>query len=502
MSFKAGMGSILSVLLKDFYKAGHPAQYAKDTILVYSNFTPRGTRRPNGGMGGVIAFGFQYFVAEYLVRQFNENFFRVPKEEVLKEYGRILDNCLGPGTDISHIAALHDLGYLPIVVKAVPEGTFVPYRVPVLTIRNTQPQFFWLTNALETLLSLVLWKPMTSATTAFMMRRTFDKYAALTGADKAFCKWQGHDFSMRGMAGIEDATLSAAGHLLSYTGTDSVTAIPFFEAYYGADCTKELIGGSVPATEHSVMCMAMKDGELATFERLLFEVYPTAPVLSVVSDTWDLWKVLTEYLPKLKDRILARPGKLVIRPDSGDPVKILLGDGSASFGTPQRKGVIWLLYEIFGGTANAAGYVELNPHIGAIYGDSISPERQQQILAGLKAMGFASSNIVLGVGSYTYEYVTRDTDGWAMKATYGETISGGPVAIWKDPITDDGVKKSAKGLLKVDSFPLDNGGQLRVVEDVNWLEESQGVLQTIFKDGLAYNLQTLAQIRARIEAQL
>jgi nicotinamide phosphoribosyltransferase len=487
---------ILPVLLKDFYKVGHPAQYPKDTTLVYSNFTPRGTRRTSSR--GVIAFGFQYLVREYFIDQFRENFFDRPKDEVLKAYKRRVDNALGPGTDITHIADLHELGYLPLVVKALAEGTLVPYRVPVLTIRNTKPEFFWLTNMVETLLSLVLWKPMTSATTAFYMRRVFEKYAKLTGADPAFCKWQGHDFSMRGMSGVEDACLSGAGHLLSYTGTDTIPAIDFLEMYYGADSDKELVGGSVPATEHSVMCMGMKDGEYETFKRLVTEVYPGGFV-SVVSDTWDFWKVLTDYLPRLRESIMGRAGKVVIRPDSGDPVRIICGDPLSAV-QAEQKGAIRLLYEVFGGTKNASGYIELDPHVGLIYGDSISPERQIAILEGLKANGFASSNVVLGVGSYTYEYVTRDTDGWAMKATYGETLSGGPQDIYKDPLTDDGLKKSAKGLLAVESVDLD--GHLAVLEGQNWGQEGCGLLENIFLNGRACNFQTLAEIRARIERQL
>ena len=490
------MRSITPVLLKDAYKICHKFCYPHDTTLIYSNLTARGTRRDNH-CGGVIAFGFQYFVAEYLIRQFNEEFFAKPKTEVVSAYKRRVDNMLGPGTDVSHIEALHDLGYLPLLVKAVPEGTLVPYRVPVMTIRNTHPDFFWLTNMLETLLSNVLWKPMTSATTAFLMRRTFEKYARETGASKDFIKWQGHDFSFRGMSGIVDACLSGAGHLLSFTGTDTIPAIDFLEMYYGANSDKELIGGSVPATEHSVMCMGLKDGEYETFKRLITETYPKG-IVSIVSDTWDFWKVLTKYLPQLRDVILARDGKVVIRPDSGDPVKIICGDYGAPDYTPQRRGAIRQLYNAFGGTTNAAGFIELDPHIGLIYGDSITPERQVAILEGLKREGFASSNVVLGVGSYTYEYVTRDTDGFAMKATYGETKSGGPQDIYKDPLTDDGTKKSACGLLRI--MPTLSG--LVCEEQVTWDEEDGGLLQQIFNNGSAYNIQTLAQIRARVEAQL
>ncbi len=504
-------------LLKDFYKVGHKAQYPDNTTLVYSNFTPRSSRVV--GAEGVVVFGAQYFVQEYLINQFDEEFFDRPRDTVVKAYKRRVDNALGPGTNVDHIGELHELGYLPLRIKAIPEGTLLPLRVPALSIRNTEDKFYWLTNMVETLLSNVLWLPSTSATTAFRYRRVFEDYAKQTGADPSFVPWQGHDFSFRGMAGIEAACLSGAAHLLSFTGTDTIPAIDFLEEYYGANSDKELIGGSVPATEHSVMCMGLRQGELATIRRLIKGVYP-ARIVSIVSDTWDFWTVITRYLPELKTEIMARSGKVVIRPDSGDPVKIICGDPDATKGSPEHKGAIECLWEIFGGTTTSKGHRVLDPHIGLIYGDSITPERQVLILEGLSLKKFASSNVVLGIGSYTYQHVTRDTYGWAMKATYGEVADGVDhihsdnrmvicdegirgcthihkqgQAIFKEPKTDDGTKNSAKGLLQVTN-------QLRLVEDVSWSQESEGVLQDIFMNGQTRNVQTLSQIRARLASYL
>jgi nicotinamide phosphoribosyltransferase len=371
----------------------------------------------------------------------------------------------------------------------------VPLRVPLLTIRNTHDDFFWLTNMLETLMSAELWGPITSATTAFGYRKVFEEFARKTGASKEFVKWQGHDFSMRGLYGVDAAIKSGAAHLLSFTGTDTIPAIDFLEEYYGANSDRELIGGSVPATEHSVMSMGGQDGEFETFRRLVAEVYPSA-IVSIVSDTWDLWEVIGSYLPRLRDTIKAREGKVVIRPDSGDPVKVLCGDPEAvdSF---VRKGVVECLWDIFGGTTNASGFRELDPHIGTIYGDSINRERQRAILEGLAKKGFASSNVVLGIGSYTYQHVTRDTYGLAVKATYGE-VNGNMRPIFKAPKTDDGIKNSAKGLLVVEKID----GTLKLTENVQWVHEGNGVLQTIFLDGKLHNRTTLAEIRARIEEQL
>lgn len=484
------------ILLKDGYKVGHKFQYPEGTTLVYSNLTPRKSR--NGDMQEIVFFGLQYFIKEYLVREFNESFFNRPKEEVLKAYARRIDNYLGKNSiTYDHIAALHDLGYLPLEIKALPEGSLVPMRVPVFTIKNTLPEFFWLTNMLETILSAILWKPCTSATTAFQYLKTFTRYAKETvGDDMSFIPWQGHDFSFRGMSGVEDALISGAGHLLSFSGTDTIPAIDFLETYYNADCETALIGGSVPATEHSVMCMGTQDAEITTFERLINNVYPTG-VVSIVSDTWDFWQVITEFLPVLKNKILARNGKVVIRPDSGDPVKIIVGDKNAPVNSPAYKGAIECMWETFGGTITPRGYKLLDGHVGLIYGDSITTERQLAILEGLKQKGFASYNVVLGIGSYTYEYVTRDTFGFAMKATYGE-VHGIGRDIFKDPKTDDGTKKSAKGLMQV--YRNHITGKLEVKDQCTWEEEAQGELKTVFKDSKVIVDWTLAEIRDRIKA--
>ena len=251
---------------------------------------------------------------------------------------------------------------------------------------------------LETLLSAIIWKPCTSATTAFQYLKTFTRYAQETvGDDRSFIPWQGHDFSFRGMSGIEDALMSGAGHLLCFAGTDTIPAIDFLEAYYNADCEKELIGGSVPATEHSVMCMGGEDGELETFERLITRIYPMG-IVSIVSDTWDFWQVITEFLPALKDKILARTGKVVIRPDSGDPVKIIIGDPDAAPGSPEYKGAIECMWEVFGGTITDRGYKLLDAHIGLIYGDGITSERQEAILSGLQQKGVCELQHCAGPG--------------------------------------------------------------------------------------------------------
>ncbi len=481
--------------LTDGYKVDHRTQYPKGTELVYSNWTPRKSKID--GVDKVVFFGLQYFIKKYLQEEFDKNFFQKPKAEVLKKYRRRISAYLGPDAiTYEHVEALHDLGYMPVEIKALPEGMLVPMRMPMFTIKNTLPDFFWVTNFLETILSCIIWMPCTSATMSLQYRKILDRYAEQTGGDKAFVDWQAHDFSFRGMAGLEAAMMSGAGHLLNFTGTDTIPAIDFLEDYYGADSDNELVGGSVPATEHSVMCMGMEATEIDTFRRLINDVYKTG-IVSIVSDTWDFWKVITVYLQELKNEVLARDGKVVIRPDSGDPVKIICGDPNAAAGTPEFKGAVECLWETFGGTMTSKGYKMLDEHIGLIYGDSITLERCEAICRQLEAKGFASTNVVFGIGSYTYQYVTRDTFGFAMKATYGE-VNGEGRAIFKNPKTDDGTKISAKGLIRLDGNELE---VTTMTDEVTMEEEAGGLLEVVYRDGEILKEVKLEEIRSLLRRQ-
>lgn len=471
--------------LVDGYKIDHRSQYPDGTTLVYSNFTARYSRVPESK--GLTLFGLQYYIKEYLQDLWDEQFFWEDLDVILKEYKRRINCYLGPDAiTFDHIEALWKLGYLPLCIKSLPEGVTVPYGVPAFTIRNTHKDFFWLTNMLETNMSNILWQPMTSASTAREYRAAFRRY----GVPDAIAQFLGHDFSYRGLPGTEAAMLSGAAHLIFFAGTDTVPALDLIEDYYEFDVEKGLLGVSVPATEHSVMSMGLQEGEMETFRRLM-RVYPKG-FLSVVSDTWDLWKVIGDYLPTMKAEIMGRDGRLVIRPDSGDPVKILCGDYDTMVNRAslQGKGVVECLWDIFGGTVNDEGLKVLDTHIGVIYGDSITRARQDEIAERLIAKGFAPW-VVLGIGSYTYQMVTRDTHGIAMKATYGE-INGKGQAIFKKPATDDGSKNSAKGLLQV---VMGADGIYQLKQDVSWREESEGALVTRFLDGSAVNELTFQQIR-------
>lgn len=487
------MTNLPTINMTDGYKLDHRNQYPEGTTLCYSNFTCRSLKRFNSGVdfdNKVVFFGLQGVCIRLLIEDWDDNFFNQHIDDVTIDYARRINNYLGPNKiGTNHIRALHELGYLPVLIKALPEGSRVNARIPLWTIQNTLPEFFWLSNYLETQLSCELWKPPTSATTAYEFRRRFDHWADLTGSPKEAVQFQGHDFSFRGMCGVMDAASSGAAHLLSFSGTDTLPAIDYLEKYYKADSDNELVGVSVPASEHSCMCMGGQEDEIGTFERLITKVYPTG-IVSVVSDTWDFWKVVTEYLPALKDKIMARNGKLVIRPDSGTPADILCGTARTDGNTPQERGLIQCLWDIFGGTFTKKGYKLLDEHIGAIYGDSITLKVAEEICSRLEVREFASVNWVAGIGSFTYQNVTRDTLGTAIKATYG-VVNGEGRAIFKAPKTDSGEKNSAKGLLRVEK----EGDDFVLYENQTWDEEASGALEPVFYNSQMLRIQTLAEIR-------
>lgn len=482
----------------DFYKSGHIYQYPEGTELVFSNLTPRASRMPE--VDRVVFFGLQYFIKEYLINQWNKNFFERPLQEVCDAYQKRMDRGLGADkVTTKHIQDLWYLGFLPLEIRAVPEGSRVNLRVPMLVMWNTRPEFYWLTNYIETIMSSIVWGPCTSATIANEYRAIMDAYADATVGNTEFVDYQGHDFSCRGMFGFEAGVMSGAAHLLSFVGTDTVPAIDFIEKYYTLIYTGDVIGASVPATEHSVMCLGGDgEGEIATIKRLITKTYPTG-IVSIVCDTWDFWKVITEYLPALKDIIMARDGQVVIRPDSGDPADIICGLAmqTADCGTPESKGAVELLWETFGGTETEKGYKQLDSHIGLIYGDSITLDRCRDICARLQRKGYASTNLVFGIGSYTYQYTTRDVFGFAVKATYAQ-VNGKPMEIYKKPKTDDGTKNSAKGLTAVHQR---QDGTFFLRDQTTWDVVNNCALELVFRDGVLIRNEDISDIRETLRRQ-
>lgn len=563
------------LLYSDGYKQEHHRQYPDGTTLIYSNMTARSSKHAKMSKewdGKTIFFGLQGFIKSFLIDAFNDGFFKRDREEAIAEYRKEIDAYLGPqyGLPAEKLRDLHNLGYLPLSIRALPEGSRVPIKVPFLTIENTHPDFYWLTNFVETVMSCDLWHPITCATIAADYRALMNRYAEKTGTPADFVKFQGHDFSFRGLSCRHSAHTTGAAHLTSFVGTDTIPAIPYLRKYYEAGQKSEMIGVSVAATEHSCVCAGGIESEIETIRRLITQVYPS-DIVSYVADSWDLWKVVTDYAETLKPEIMARNGKLTFRPDSGVPADILCGikyttyndietakgyewdkmfdEASAVHGrqgkssyerickvgdtffkltgefeynrydkqyyyvdceenvtaeeialTPEQKGAVQCLFEIFGGTTTATGHKLLDSHVSVIYGDSITLSTAQDIFERLDAKGFASGNVVLGLGSFSYQYVSRDTFGMAIKSTYAE-VNGEERFLLKDPKTGDGVKKSATGLLAV--LREQNGaGDYYLVDglhkDSPELGFSENCLKEVFRDGKLLVEQSLTEIRGRL----
>lgn len=557
----------LSVFMSDMYKFGHLFLFPKNTTYAYSTLTPRNNAYFKHS-DKMVVFGYEMFAHRYLVEHYNKNFFELPLETVLEQYKYVIGSALGDEmAETAHIKQLHELGYLPIRVKALPEGTLVPMGVPVLTIDNTHKDFAWLTNFLETLMISETFVTATVATMALELKKVAMKYSLETCDNNFHIPYQCHDFSERGQHGNGAAQLSGIGHLTSFVGSDTVQAAIMAHNYYGADLQSDNILKSVLASEHAVMQSYGKENEYHTYQELINR-FPNG-ILSLVSDTWDYYAVLTEILPFLKNEIMARNGKLVIRPDSGNPIDIIagtdyeviddlnvldvftnpnstetqkkvalgkyfskfnnrngkahkdfvigstlfstdiwvdscsigveIGDITAQLLTPEHKGSLQLLWETFGGAINDAGYRVLDDSIGLLYGEGITVDTMGEILERMKNKGFASSNIVFGVGAYVYSVaISRDTFGQAVKSQL-VVVDGEERQTFKAPKTDS-KKKSLKGRVAV--F-LNQNDEYYVEDGYGRYENKDGdQLRIIFQDGELYNKTPFKVIRKRIESNV
>ena len=486
------MTKINPMLLIDFYKAVHAEMLPEKITKSVSYFTPRMSRVKR--WNHVVMFGLQAFVKTYLIDYFNKEFFNKPFDEVIGEYKRVMDASLGENAyKIEKIERLHKLGYLPIEVVSLPEGSIVPMHCPMFGITNTHEDFAWLPQSLESLISAESWHPMLAATVGYTYREIVNKYYDMT-CDNSIPKSKALGaFDFRGEECTESAIKAGAGWCLSFLNTATVPTIPYLEEMYNCDCTKEPVAFGSPSTEHSVMCSnyAVDGDEITLLRRLLTEIYPNTS-FSCVLDSYDYWNVIDNILPQLKDEIMAHNGCMLMRGDSGDCVEVVTQ-------------TVFKLWEQFGGTINSKGYKVLDPHVKAIYGDSITVQRCEEIYKILADNGFACSNVALGVGSFSFQCIeedgilkpfTRDTFSSCIKATYCE-IDGQPTPIFKNP-KDGGFKKSQKGCCVVYE---DENGEYRFEDGHTWEEvtnDTDNKLQTIFADGEMCVEYTLAEIRERL----
>lgn len=590
------MNNYNPLLLIDFYKATHHEQYPKGLTKMVSYYTPRMSRLDD--VDHLTFFGLQGFIDEYLIDGFNNNFFNRDIEEVVDEYNRILTYTMGPGTyEDQKIRDLHELGYLPLEIRAVPEGSRTKVGVPQIEISNTHPDFVWLVNTIETLLSCSMWHTQVAAEVGYRYRKVVNQWVEKTCGDNVSPWKMIGDFSMRGQHSAESAIKASAAWLLSHHNTATVPAIMWMENHYDCDITKEPVGFGAISTEHSVMCsnFAVDGDEITHIKRLLTEIYPNHN-FSMVSDSYDYENLVMNLLPQCKTEIMAHNGTLLVRGDSGNPVEILAGK-SINWLTPyddeeaeklffdknftqewledyvrdcgieeetvvyfhfmdkfysvsvypqwtkerggwtdnnyyfieeyafeweevqpslELLGTVWALDQIVGHTVNEKGYKVLDPHLKAIYGDSILPDYANEIYKRLAAQGYAANNVVMGAGSMsmmalvcaddegTLQFAgkwngtnagpyTRDTFGIAVKATYAEDQYGNGINIFKHPKAL-AWKKSQKGCCVV---ALDGESYT----DEHAFEDTLGeknLLQTVFYNGKLTNRQSLAEIRERL----
>lgn len=550
----------IPLLLLDFYKVCHSEQYNPDIAYLVSYYTARMSRIK--GQDTLINFGLQYFCKHYLIETFNKYFFELSEEEVVNQYETVLDATLGKGSyNSDKVRTLHQLGYLPLELAEIPEGTRVPIKVPMIQIKNTHPDFAWLTNTIESLMSTTLWHIQVSANVGYEYRQIVNKWYwhtvdidSPTEENKVSAQARAlGDFSYRGQHSHESASASSSAFCLSFVNTATVPAQMWLSEYYGAKLGD--IKGAI-STEHSVMCSnyTVDGNERTLVKRLLTEIYPNHS-FSMVSDSYDYWNMLTNIVPSLYDEIMAHNGTLLIRGDSGDPVDIICGIERTTYKSfedlehaiaqdswlftegrrflfrvadkdytitithdgytfepyhtsPESKGTIELLWETFGGTINNKGYKVLDKHVKAIYGDSITQERAKEIYRRLEKKGFSAENVVLGVGSFSFmcrqddrgvlQPYTRDTYGIAVKATYGELKDGTPIEIFKNPVTDTGnFKKSQKGMCYV---CMSETGEISYMDGFTSasLPSTGNLLEPVFRDGKMVREYTLAEIRNRL----
>ncbi len=434
------------LLLTDSYKVSHYQQYPAGTTSIYSYFESRGGEFPE-----VIFFGLQYYLNSYLQGQvvtqekieeaaalykghFGKNiFYREGWEYILKEHG----------------------GKLPVCIKAVPEGLATPVHSVMMTIENTDPKCWWLTNFLETLLVQV-WYGSTVATLSHAIKQRILSALEETG-DPSLINFKLHDFGFRGVSSVESASMGGAAHLVNFMGSDTITALTFIQDHYNTD---KIHGFSIPAAEHSTITSWGKENEAAAYLNMLQQY--NEGLVSVVSDSYDVYNACKNiWGGVLKEEVLKRKGTLVIRPDSGIPKDVVLK-------------VTEILGEQFGYTINAKGYRVLHPNVRVIQGDGVEYDSIGEILEHLKQHNWSADNIAFGMGGGLLQKLNRDTQKFAFKCS-SAIVNGEARDVFKDPVTDSG-KRSKRGRLKL------------VMENETYITRSQeeagmDILQTVFENG-------------------
>jgi nicotinamide phosphoribosyltransferase len=446
------------ILNTDSYKVSMFNQYPPGTTGVFSYIESRG-----GLYDKTVFFGLQAFIKEYLLEPITQKDIDTA-DEILTAHG---EPFYREGWE--RILRVHG-GYLPIVIRAVPEGTVVPTKNVLATIENTDPECFWLTTWVETALLRAIWYPTTVATQSWHIRQLILNYLEKTG-DPSLIDFKLHDFGARGVSSMESAGIGGAAHLINFMGTDTITGILWAREYYSGGIS----GFSIPAAEHSTITSWGRDNEVSAYENMVKQFGKPGSILAVVSDSYDIFNAVSKlWGEKLRQQVIDSGATVVIRPDSGDPVEV-------------NRRLVEILGEKFGYTVNAKGYKILN-NVRIIQGDGVNPQSIRQILEALTEMGWSADNIAFGMGGALLQQVHRDTQKFAMKASAVQ-INGQWHPIYKDPITDPGKVSKAGRMTLYRNF---NGNYHSGVED--WPEDC---LETVYKNGKLLSETTFEEVRAR-----
>ena len=453
------------ILNTDSYKVSMFKQYPAGTTNVYSYIESRGGRYDR-----TVFFGLQAFIKEYLLEPITQADIDIA-EEILAQHGVPFNK-----EGWQYILDTHG-GYLPVVIRAVPEGTVVPVKNVLATIENTDPKAFWLTTWLETALLRAIWYPTTVATQSHKIRAVILDYLERTG-DPSTIDFKLHDFGARGVSSMESAGIGAAAHLVNFMGSDTISGVLFAREYYRAG----IAGFSIPAAEHSTITSWGRDGEVDAYRNMLNQFARPGSVVAVVSDSYDIFNAAGKlWGEELRQQVIDSGATLVIRPDSGDPDVVC------------RK-VVQILGDKFGYTINAKGYKVLN-NVRIIQGDGVNEHTIRTILGGFQAFGWSADNIAFGMGGALLQQLDRDTQKFAMKCS-SITINGEDRDVFKDPITDE-VKKSKKGRVEL----WKGGGEWvsAVDQPKGWFDKGFGpfepVLEEVYRDGRLVKEITFDEVR-------
>ena len=453
------------ILNSDSYKTSHWVQYPAGSEYMSSYVEAR------KGDYDVVFFGLQAFIKEYLstpvtTQDIDE------AEAVIQAHGLTFNRA---GWEL--LVERHG-GYLPLRIEAVPEGSIVPVSNVVCQVINTDPDFYWLPSYIETSLLRAIWYPSTVASVSRYCKGIIRAALEKSADNNDSLPFRLHDFGARGASSFESVALGSLAHLVNFSGTDSMTALVAASRWYGMN--KDMPAFSIPAAEHSTMTAWGRDGETAAYANMLKQFGGAGKAFSVVSDSYDLWNAIDNiWGDTLKSEVEQTGGTLVIRPDSGEPIKVV------------REALERLAVK-FGTTLNSKGYKVLPDYVRIIQGDGISPQSLGKIVNAVMDTGFSADNITFGMGGGLLQQVNRDTMSWAMKAS-AISIDGSWTDIYKDPITSHS-KRSKKGRL---ALVKDDNGQLQTVKADNLDTNSDNLLRDVFVDGKLIVEDSLTTIRER-----